>query len=301
MRTALVLSGGGARGLAHLGVLIALENAGIKPDLIIGCSFGALIGGMYAQHPETAYLRQRLEALLESKEFDKLGLEHPRKRQATSDEHLYQFFRNVKEWFLLNLLIKRTSILKAERLANVINLLIDDQDIKDCQIPFACNATDLVCGSPFLFTEGAMRTAIRASTTIPGYFPPVEHEDKLLVDGAVTFNLPIRFARALGADFVIAVDVHPVLHREDDMRNVLDIILRANTITANTLSDETAVGAQILICPPVREYYWYEFDRVEEIIRAGEYAANYSLEELKRQQKATKRRGAFRRLLRFNR
>lgn len=283
MKTALVLGGGGARGMAHVGVLQTLEKAGIPIDMIVGCSFGAIVGGMYAQHPDANQLSRRLFQFLETDTFEELGLHYIRKRPFFSDDYLQQLIRNVKDWFLLNLFFSRSSFLKSIRLQNVIKALIEPGKFQDTKIPFACNATDLVSGQSIIFNSGDIRPAITASASIPGYFPPVIDGTKKLVDGGITYNLPIKFARALGATFVIAVDIHPQLQVETDVENVLDIILRANTISLNTLSLETREGADILISPPVNEYFWYEFDRSKEIARAGADATQQALKHIRRE------------------
>ncbi len=280
-KVALVLGGGGARGLAHVGVLKALEENGIRFDMIVGCSFGALVGGMYAQHPDMDAVLNRLQEYMQTDAFHQLGLDRVRKPSRPSDDSLRQFTRNIKDWVMLNVMAKRIALLKKERLQRTVELLIEEGSFADLQIPFACNATDIISGKPVLFTEGDLRWAISASMTIPGFFPPLEWDGKLLVDGAVTYNLPIRHARELGADIVIAVDVHPILHPENDFRNVIDIILRTKTITANIFSDEMVNGADILISPPVKEYFWYEFDRHKEIIKAGEAATYQKMKQLK--------------------
>ena len=289
MKVALVLSGGGARGLAHVGVLKALEKANIKIDMIVGCSFGAIIGGIYAQNPDYDALEARLNAFMHEAAFRGLGLDFLKKSNVKSDDTLRQFANGIKDWVLMNLIAKKVALLKAERLEKAVESLIAPGNIEDTKIPFACNATDLISGSPFLFAEGDMRKAITASATIPGYFPPVSHENRMLVDGAITYNLPIRHARNLGADFIIAVDVHPILHPELNFKNVFEVILRSKTITSNTLSDEMQNSAEVLIQPPIREYYWYEFDRYVEIIKAGEETANLQLEEIKHEIKVRSR------------
>ncbi|MCB0264199.1 MAG: patatin-like phospholipase family protein [Calditrichaeota bacterium] len=289
MKVALVLSGGGARGLAHVGVLKALEKANIKIDMIVGCSFGAIIGGIYAQNPDYDALEARLNAFMHEAAFRGLGLDFLKKSNVKSDDTLRQFANGIKDWVLMNLIAKKVALLKAERLEKAVESLIAPGNIEDTKIPFACNATDLISGSPFLFAEGDMRKAITASATIPGYFPPVSHENRMLVDGAITYNLPIRHARNLGADFIIAVDVHPILHPELNFKNVFEVILRSKTITSNTLSDEIQNSAEVLIQPPIREYYWYEFDRYVEIIKAGEETANLQLEDIKHEIKVRSR------------
>lgn len=295
MKTAIVLGGGGARGLAHLGVLRALEKADISIDLIVGCSFGAIVGGMYAQMGNAALVENRLREFVHSREYRELGLDWIRKPKLETEDYLRQFARSVRERVFLNLIAHRISVLKAERLQNAIHYLIDEGTFEQTRIPFACNATDLVTGQPVLFTEGSLRTAIQASSAIPGYFPPLVLDGKKLVDGAVSLNLPVRFARQLGANRVIAVDVHPRLHTENNFRNIFDILMRANTITGYMLNEEMShEDTDVLIRPLVSHFYWYEFDRAEEIIQAGEQAALQLLDQIRQVLRPVQRRRLFR-------
>lgn len=298
MKTALVLSGGGARGLAHLGVIKALEKENIKIDLIVGCSFGALVGGMYAQTPKAKVIEERLKVFQQTDHFKNLGVKAVRKPAYNQDDFLKQFTRNLRERVLLNVIVNRISVLKDDRIINAVNYLIKKGKIENTSIPFACNATDLYSGKGILFTKGDIRQAIRASTTIPGYFPPVEVNNKILVDGAVTYNLPIKFAKSLGANVIIAVDVRPVLKEERDFRNVFDIIMRSSTITANLLSEQSLDDADILIPPQVGDFFWYDFDKAEEMIKAGEKAAYSQMDEI-REITSLKKRNLFRKVFRF--
>ncbi len=282
MKVALVLGGGGARGLAHVGVLRTLEQEGIPIHLIVGCSFGALIGAMYAQMGRVRLVEERIYQFMQTKIYANLGIRHLQNGSPIfSDDPLRQFLKGVKNWVMINLLTRRAALLKGERLGRAIAYLVPPGDIRDTQIPFACLATDLVSGQPYLFTDGDIQLAVTASSTIPGYFPPVEYRDRKLVDGAVSYNLPIRFARLLGADRIIAVDVHPELEIETEFSNVMDILLRTKSITANILTEEIAAGADVLIAPPIKEYNWFEFDRFREIIRAGEEAARLRLADIR--------------------
>jgi NTE family protein len=298
MKTALVLSGGGARGLAHLGVMKALEKENIKIDLIVGCSFGALVGGMYAQTPQARVIEKRLKNFQQTDHFKNLGVKSVRKPAYSPDDFLKQFARNLRERVLLNVIVNRISVLKEERLIDAVNYLIKQGKIEKTSIPFACNATDLFTGKGVLFTKGDIRKAIRASTTIPGYFPPIELDNKILVDGAVTYNLPIKFARGLGAKIIIAVDVHPMLQEEKDFRNVFDIIMRSSTITANLLTEESLNDTEILISPRVSKFFWYDFDKGEELIKAGEEATYNQIDQI-REFTTFKRESLFRKFFPF--
>ncbi|GAB4375128.1 MAG: hypothetical protein Kow0042_20310 [Calditrichia bacterium] len=283
MKTALILGGGGARGMAHLGVLRVLEREGIVPDLIVGCSVGAVIGGMYAQNPDIDAVQNRLQAFFMSKVYDELNIEVLEKHRDIEEKKdlIHQIVRNAMKRVMLNLVVSRISIIKADKVDNVIRFLIDEGNIEDTKIQFACNATDLTHAQPVLFTEGDIRFAITASSTIPGYLPPVQHNSQILVDGAVTYTLPVKFARTLGAEFIIAVDVKSRLLPQAKFNNILDVILRANAITSSLLAEEASDVADILILPPVGDFHWYDFRKMEEIIRAGENAALLRLPEIK--------------------
>lgn len=293
MKTALVLGGGGARGLAHIGVLKVLESQGFKPDLIVGCSIGAIIGGMYAQNPNIDSLEKRVKKFFESKEYENLniGILEKHYNHVTGNEFLHHLARNLKRRVLLNLVVSRKAILKGDRLAEAVNFLIGKGDMSHTRIPFACIATDLVSGQPVLFTNGDIRMAIKASSTIPGYLPPVYCDSKVLVDGAVTYHLPTKFARSLGSRYIIAVDVKQPLQPQSDFRNVLDIVLRANNVTSSILSKETLNEADITITPQLKDQMWYEFRQINQLIKAGEEAVYQHLSLI--QELVGKKRGSF--------
>ncbi len=299
MKTALVLGGGGARGLAHVGVLKVLEQEQIIPDMIIGCSSGAIIGGMYAQTPDAEAIEKRLHEFFASKEYEDLSvavIERHTKNKA-EDDFLQHLTRNLKRRILLNMVASRQAILKDNQLGRAVDFLISDGDITQTAIPFACNATDLVTGQPALFKEGDIRAAIKASGTIPGYLPPVRIGSKILVDGAVTYNLPVMLARKMGADRVIAVDLKQNIKIQDDFINVFDIILRSALITSTTLSREICERADFIIKPEVGDFMWYEFKQMDKIIAAGEKAARASISAIKKNRGQSKE-GFFKKLFR---
>ncbi len=282
LKIGLVLGAGGARGLAHIGVLKVLEREGIRPDLIVGCSAGAIVGAMYAQNPNVEWVEKRMREFLTSMEYDDLELQYI-EGQGEKDHHdfMRQIARNLMRRVLLNIVASRTSLLKNDKFGNVIRFLVKPGDIRDTQIPFGCVATDLVSGKPIYFTEGDIQLAVQASSSIPGYLPPVRYDSKVLVDGAVVYNLPIPFARKMGANFIVTVDVKRELRPINDFKNVFDIILRASDITSYILHQEISQDADISIQPEVGEYMWYEFKRLDELIHAGEEAAYAKLDQIK--------------------
>jgi NTE family protein len=298
MKKALVLGGGGARGLAHLGVLRILEKEGFRPDLIVGCSIGAIIGGMYAQSPDIQKVEARVYEFFESEAYQNLNINRVQRGLASEngDDLLHHVARNLMRTVFVNMVANRQSILDKEEVDEAINFLIKEGNIRDTRIPFACNAVDLVTGKSILFKEGDMRQAIRASSSIPGYVMPVQQNSEYLVDGAVADALPTDYARKLGADFIISVDVSQEIKPRQDFQSVFDIILRANMITLDYLYRQNLQSADLLIRPEVGKYNWYDFQKIDRLIKTGEDAAREKRMEIRRASGKVKQ-GFFSRLL----
>jgi NTE family protein len=298
MKKALVLGGGGARGLAHLGVLRILEKEGFRPDLIVGCSIGAIIGGMYAQSPDIQKVEARVYEFFESEAYQNLNINRVQRGLASEngDDLLHHVARNLMRTVFVNMVANRQSILDKEEVDEAINFLIKEGNIRDTRIPFACNAVDLVTGKSILFKEGDMRQAIRASSSIPGYVMPVQQNSEYLVDGAVADALPTDYARKLGADFIISVDVSQEIKPRQDFQSVFDIILRANMITLDYLYRQNLQSADLLIRPEVGKYNWYDFQKIDRLIKTGEDAAREKRMEIRRASGKVKR-GFFSRLI----
>ena len=298
MKKALVLGGGGARGLAHLGVLRILEKEGFRPDLIVGCSIGAIIGGMYAQTLDIQKVEKRVYEFFESEAYQNLNINRVQRGLASEngDDLLHHVARNLMRTVFVNMVANRQSILDKDEVVEAINFLIKEGNIRDARIPFACNAVDLVTGKSILFKEGDIRQAIRASSSIPGYVMPVEQNSEYLVDGAVADALPTDYARKLGADFIISVDVSQEIKSRQDFQSVFDIILRANMITLDYLYRQNLQSADLLIRPEVGKYNWYDFQKIDRLIKTGEDAAREKRMEIRRASGKVKQ-GFFSRLL----
>ena len=298
MKKALVLGGGGARGLAHLGVLRILEKEGFRPDLIVGCSIGAIIGGMYAQTLDIQKVEKRVYEFFESEAYQNLNINRVQRGLASEngDDLLHHVARNLMRTVFVNMVANRQSILDKDEVVEAINFLIKEGNIRDARIPFACNAVDLVTGKSILFKEGDIRQAIRASSSIPGYVMPVQQNSEYLVDGAVADALPTDYARKLGADFIISVDVSQEIKPRQDFQSVFDIILRANMITLDYLYRQNLQSADLLIRPEVGKYNWYDFQKIDRLIKTGEDAAREKRMEIRRASGKVKQ-GFFSRLI----
>lgn len=172
----LALGSGGARGVAHIGIIKALEEEGIKPDYITGCSMGAVVGACYAAGMTADEMK---EAVMQIKPINLIDVN-------------------------LNL---RQSVLKGNKVYDMLIQKIGSVRFDELKIPFQCVASDMLSNKLILLKEGEVATAVRASSAIPLVFSPVKYEDKLLIDGGVLCRIPVEQVRDMGADVVIAVDV----------------------------------------------------------------------------------------------
>ncbi len=284
-KVGLVLSGGGARGGAHIGVLEVLDSEGIPIDFVVGTSFGALVGGLYSvgyspadlallvgraewdelldDRPDRNLLsynnKKRLDRGLYQLDFDRFELELPQGLQAG---------QNIKQ------LLDR---LTAEPVYQVGN------DYDQLRIPFRAVSTDLLTGRAHIFRSGPLSTAIRASIAVPGLFTPVEYRDTLLVDGGIADNLPVDIAVEWGADIIIAVDVStPLKSDRKQIRSLFDVLDQtiAFRIEENRLS--SLEKASLVIQPELSKFNSSQFDRIPDMISVGAAAARGKMAEIRR-------------------
>ncbi len=201
---ALVLMGGGARALAHIGVLEVLLDNGLVPPIITGTSMGAIIGGLFA----AGYLPRELEKLGQQLSYSRLaGL---RKSKIPIPDKLVDYL--MLESYQKRLL-RRIGVKKENLLEEHLRELVDDVLIEELPIRFGCNAVDLVSGQEVHFTSGPLRQALRASMAFPFVIEPARFSGRLLVDGGLLNNCPVRLARELGASRVFVPDVHRPLKK----------------------------------------------------------------------------------------
>ncbi len=269
----IVLGGGGARGLAHIGVLRVLERENIPVDYIVGTSAGAIIGGLYAQTGKVSEVERRIRTYLESPQYKKIAKSLEKtKRDSTFGLWMDRLAHFIKHQYMLVRSLTALGLLERNILEEAIAMLFDEQDIRDLRLPFAAVATDLSKGEEVVFTSGSIRKAIVASSAIPGVFPPLRWNGKYLVDGCVLANLPVHVAYALGVDRTIAVDVSRDFSRPQQFRNGLDVLFRADEITAHELYLLELKKASVVIRPKMGNAHWADFYRIDSFIRMGEQA-----------------------------
>lgn len=253
VRIGLALGGGAARGFAHIGVIKALEAQGIVPDIVVGTSAGSLVGALYAAGNNGFALH-------------KLALE--------MDEV------EISDWSV-SLFARTAGALKGEALQNYVNRSLNNLPLERMKIPFGAVATDLNTGVPVLFRRGNTGLAVRASSAVPGVFQAVRIGERNYVDGGLTAPVPVRFAREMGADFVIAVNIsaHP---EAQPSSSTLDLLLQTFAIMGQSINQYELRGADVVIQPQLAGMKSADFPARNSAILAGEQAAANAMPEIKR-------------------
>ncbi len=284
-RIGLVLSGGGARGAAHIGILKILEELRIPVDVVAGTSMGAIVGGFYASGISPA----ELEAMVTSIEWNEAFRDRPPleeisfRRKEDSANHLIKFDAGVRDGQLtlplgliqgqnLNFILKSRLIHAA---------LLNDFD--RLQIPFRAVATDIETGEAVVLDKGDLATAMRASMSIPGVFAPVEMNGRLLVDGGIADNLPVDVAKRLGAEILIVVNIGTLRRPREKLTSAMMITTQVMTILIQKNTDEqiaTLRDQDILLQPPLGDIGSSDFVRASEAILIGEKEARRMITRL---------------------
>jgi NTE family protein len=254
----IALSGGSTHGVAHIGVLKVLEREGIKPDMIAGTSAGALVGCAYA----AGIPLDEIEEI-----FKKMSWPH----------------------LLRPSIIRPLSFFNTSPMENFLREKIGNGEFKDLDIPFAVIAADIVSSEKVVLDSGALVPAVRASASIPGLFNPIELNGRLLVDGGILDNLPVSQVKAMGADYIIAVDL--TKHEGPNKRpeNPVEVIICMIDImqSRSTLPDPSEFDCYIR--PEVQQYSQWEFANADEMIAEGQRAAEKVLEQLRSDLRLTPR------------
>lgn len=257
IKIALVLGGGAARGFAHIGVIKALEAQGIVPDMVVGTSAGSLVGALYAAGNNGFALQ-------------KLALE--------MDEAA------ISDWSV-PLFSQSSGVLKGEAIQSYVNRTVNQVPIEKLKLPFGAVATDLHTGQPILFRRGNTGAAVRASSAVPGVFQPVKIGNATYVDGGLVSPVPVSFARKMGADFVIAVNIS-VQPEAQPASGTLEILLQTFAIMGQSLNQYELRDADIVIRPDLATMKGNDFQQRNVAIMAGERAATAQMHEIKQRLKA---------------
>ena len=275
----LALSGGGAKGLAHIGVIKVLEKYGIKPDYIAGTSMGSIVGAFYS----AGYSAEQMEEIVKTLDWDKLISDELSRRTLSFVE------KEESEKYLIEIPIKKNKNNKLNVVFpgglhqgfNIYNemsrLLAPVSGIKDftkLPIPFVCIATDIEHGKAKVLKSGNLPKALRASMSIPSVFTPVEINDTLLVDGGLLDNFPVMALKKMGADIIIGIDVQDTLYTKDQLHSVINVLDQASKFLRASNNQKARENTDLYFQPNVNKFGVLDFDKADTIIKLGEKCAN---------------------------
>jgi NTE family protein len=280
---ALALGGGGARGLAHVGVLAVLEEERLPVACVAGTSAGAIVGAMWLTLGSAAAVERRWRDFFAS-DFPKSLPDIKLADDVSSrDSTLLHFARTVQRGTTVALALGRRSLVEREDFARALAFLLPDVQIEELSRPFAAVATDFFTGQPVALRRGSLRLAVTASSSIPGVLPTCPWEGTALWDGGVVADVPVRQARELSRRPVVAVAVGDDPAEDDpELVKVPRALLRAGQLTHAALRQELLHDADLVLRPAVGGVHWSEFTRFEECLAAGRQAAQALLPQLRR-------------------
>jgi NTE family protein len=279
----LALGGGGARGLAHIGVLKVLEREHIKPDIIVGTSVGSIVGGAFASGMTADELEERADAFLESDLYRSSELKAMGEAESGAEQRMS---RRIQTYFKTKIRLAqalfRPGILPSKDMEEFVNFFIPDIQIEQTVIPFGAVTTDLKTGECLFLKSGSLRQAIVASSSVPGALPPVEVDGRQLSDGGVICTVPAGYAVEQGAEIVIAVSIDKDILLASELQTAVDIYVRSGEIMGYHLEQHNLKHADLVIRPDLGSIHWTDFSQSKELIALGEEAARERLPELRR-------------------
>ena len=277
----LVLSGGGAKGYAHIGALKVIRDAGIEVDYISGTSMGSIVGGLYA----IGYSPEFIENVISSQDWnnlllDKIGRRNLSIDQKTFNEQQFISFPVTKEAVSLPFGIKYGQNISA-LLSYLVSPVFQYEDFSDFQTPFLCISTDIITGESVILDHGNLADAMHASMAIPTVFTPVSYEDRLLVDGGLVNNFPAKELAERGCDIIIGVDVQTHKDYEvSDLSSITAILDRSAGFYRKALNDTAMKYVDFYINPDMTGYNVSSFEDYDSIISRGKQAAQAKVSEL---------------------
>ena len=246
IRLALVLGGGGTKGMAHVGVLEEFENAGIPIDLIVGCSAGSIVGALYADCPNAKHVKKVLKPL--------------------------------KTWDILDINIwrGRYGIAQGGSLQSFLKRNLSCKCFENLQIPLCVAATDLLAGELVCLNSGSIVPAVHASCAVPLIFSPVILHERLLVDGGVADPVPVQIAKKMNAQVIVAVDLSVMLEKSCPS-NLFGVAARSAEVKFLLQSESCVIGADVVIKPELGSMGMFDDSNLQKTYLAGKHAAQQAI------------------------
>jgi NTE family protein len=292
VKVGLVLSGGGAKGLAHIGALKVIEQSGVRIDYIGGTSMGAIIGALYA----SGYSANQLDSIFRQTDFSTLIQDDiPRSAKTFYEKKEAEKYALVLPFDGFKIGFP-SGLSKGQNVYNLLSKLTSHvstiSDFSKLPIPFFCVATNVETGKEVILDHGYLPRAVTASGALPSLFSPVMIEDKVLIDGGVVNNYPVSEVRAKGMDIIIGVDVQDSLKNRDNLRSAFDVLVQINNYRTIKDMTEKRKKTDVYIHPNIKDFSVVSFDEGKNIVESGIVAAELNREELEKialRQKPVKR------------
>lgn len=268
----LALSGGGARGISHIGVLKALEELRIPVAGIAGTSVGSFVGGLYAcgyrvDEIESVFLRTNWDDIIFNDQVSRRQL--PYRRKGDFERYLFDFEVGIRR----GQFVLPSGLIYGQKFSLLLSSLFlrcsNESDFSKLGIPFRAVASDLESGQPVIFRSGYLPDSVRASTAYPGFFSPVEIEGRVLLDGGSTNNLPVDIAQEFRAKQILAVDVSSPLHSIDKLSSFLDITDQIVTIMMRRTTNQQISKASFVVTPSLADESTFSYNTIDRLIQAG--------------------------------
>lgn len=279
-KVGLVLSGGGAKGFAHIGVIKVLEEAGIRPDFVGGTSMGSIIGGLYA----LGYDSESMKRLIAKVNWDELLNDKISRRDLSIEE------KSEDGRYIFSFPFRRShfempaGLRSGQNISNLLSKLTSPayriSKFDQLPIPFYCVAADIEKGESVLLNSGYLADAMRASMSIPTLFTPIEIDNKLLVDGGLFNNYPADIMKKQGADIIIGVDVQRTLFTKKELHSIKRVVEQMGNFLRNQTTLDNRKITDYLIQPEVTHFSITDFNSADSIIDIGERAARKMLPSL---------------------
>ncbi len=273
MKWALVLSGGGGNGLAHIGVLKELERLRLKPSLIVGTSMGSVVGGVYASGRSIEWIEKFM-----TEEFNIREMASTMQTLKWGAGPVVRIFQAGEA---INNLRSKLGVESGEKILEKLREVTENINIEDTKITFITNAVNLLNGKEKIFTEGNLAEAIRCSIAIPPFFEPYDMKDGLFIDGGFADNMPVNIAHQMGYKKVLSVDASPMRSvTRSNLKNSFEIMFRAMTCSIKNAHRKEKATVAI---EAYKGAYNFDFDHVKELIEVGEQAIRNNELKIKRE------------------
>jgi NTE family protein len=278
----LALGGGGARGLAHVGVLEVIEETGVKVAGIAGTSAGAVVGAMWLTLGSAAAVAQRWREFLAAGLMPRLPDVRLTETVSSRDNLLLQFARRLRRSAVVALALGRTSLVTHEELERRLAFLLPDQPIETMRLPFAAVATDFATGRPVSLRRGRLIPAVAASSAVPAVVLPYVIDGRALSDGGTVADVPVALAKELAPRPVVAVATGECWPEDDpEAITIPRAMVRGANMTHQALRELQLQEADLIITPDVGSLHWSEFHRYDEAVAAGRAAAERAVHRMR--------------------